>query len=199
MGKLLDSSINNTVWNKLYRRELFNSIKFPEGRNYEDIAIQHLLFHRASSVTVIEDIAYHYRAREGSIAHTYSAQNLLDYAVAYMDRFQFYSVLYEISHGKSLAEDMDNREREQLLKIVASGISRVWRWWYRCEKAEKAQNHSRIHELKQFTHDYFPLFGYPSWGKTLRILTFFMHYDSKLSFAVICFLNHLYRKINKLL
>lgn len=44
MENLLDSSIGNTVWNKLYRRELFASIHFQEGRNYEDIAIQHLLF-----------------------------------------------------------------------------------------------------------------------------------------------------------
>jgi len=199
MRKLLDSSINNTVWNKLYRRELFNTIRFPEDRNFEDIAIQHLLLHRASSITVIEDIAYHYRVREGSIAHTYSVQNLLDFAVAYMDRFQFYSALYENLHGKSSAGGMDNREREQLLKIVASGISRVWRWWYGCDEAKKAKDRSRIHELKQFTADHFPLFGYPSWEKELRISTFFMHYDSKWSFAVLFFLNHLYKKINKLL
>ena len=31
--------IDNVVWNKLYRAECFDRIRFPEGRDYEDIAV----------------------------------------------------------------------------------------------------------------------------------------------------------------
>ena len=197
-GKLIEGSINNTVWNKLYRRDLFTSIRFPKGRNYEDIAIQHLLFHQAQTITVIDDIEYHYRMRKDSIAHTYSAKNLLDYAHAYVDRYQFFSALKEASREDNPTENAENKVREQLLKIVAVGISRVWQWWYGCTKEEKAKNRAQIHALKQFTCDHLPLFGCQSWGKRLCILTFFMHYESKWSFAVLYFLNYIYLKKRKL-
>ena len=194
---LLAGSVNNAVWNKLYRRELFATIRFPEGRNYEDIAIQHLLFHKARSITVIGDTAYHYRVREGSIVHTCSARNLLDYADAYMDRFRFYSALDEASREDGSADGFEKKEK--LLRLAAFGISRVWRLWYGCTEEEKAQNRARIHELKQFTRNNLPLFGCRSWGKCLRISTFFMHYESKWSFAMLHMLNLLYRNIHKLL
>ena len=59
---------------------------------------------------------------------------------------------------------------------------------------EKAQNSACIRELKQFTRDNFPLFGCHSWEMNLRMSTFFMHYDSKLAFAVLYMVNQLYRK-----
>ena len=35
------TQISTCAWNKLYRRELFDGIRFPKGRNYEDKSIMH--------------------------------------------------------------------------------------------------------------------------------------------------------------
>lgn len=35
---------NNTVWDKVYKREVFNGVKFPEGRVFEDNGTAHLIF-----------------------------------------------------------------------------------------------------------------------------------------------------------
>ena len=34
---LADKKMRNYAWNKLYKRELFEEVRYPEGRNYEDI------------------------------------------------------------------------------------------------------------------------------------------------------------------
>lgn len=60
----------DVVWNKMYKRTLFEGISFPEGVSViEDISVQPLLFHRAKRVSVTEDILYNYVYREGSLSH----------------------------------------------------------------------------------------------------------------------------------
>lgn len=59
------------LWNKLYRRELFDDIRFPEGISVvEDIAVLPLLYHKAQRITVIKDSIYRYTYRDNSLAHT---------------------------------------------------------------------------------------------------------------------------------
>lgn len=56
--------LNNYVWNKLYYRRLFDEIRFPLGRNYEDVAIMYLIMHRLSTkVYVSDELLYHYRCQ----------------------------------------------------------------------------------------------------------------------------------------
>ena len=57
----------SSAWGKLFRRELFEGLRFPVGRIYEDEALAPILLHRASQVTVIHPRLYRYRMRDGSI------------------------------------------------------------------------------------------------------------------------------------
>lgn len=41
---LIDRDVQNYVWNKLYKRELFKEIRFPVGIVYDDINIMYELF-----------------------------------------------------------------------------------------------------------------------------------------------------------
>lgn len=65
---IVDSTIKNYVCNKLYRAELFSGLRFPEGKIYEDIAINYLLFDRAEHISVIPKTLYYYRMRSGSVS-----------------------------------------------------------------------------------------------------------------------------------
>lgn len=91
LNALLAEKINNNVWNKLYCRELFQSIHFPDGKNYEDITVIHSILYSAGEVAVIPMPEYHYRVRQESITKTYSASNLIDFADAYLCRNYFFS------------------------------------------------------------------------------------------------------------
>ena len=55
------------AWNKLYRKELFNNILYPEGFIYEDIATTYKIIWKSSTVYYLPKTLYYYRLRPGSI------------------------------------------------------------------------------------------------------------------------------------
>ncbi len=78
------------AWNKLFKKSLFDNIRFPEGRIHEDEFIAHRIISRTDAITVITDPLYHYRIREGSIMSAEKKQDLrhLDYVDAMYDRLE---------------------------------------------------------------------------------------------------------------
>lgn len=60
-------SLPITAWGKLYKRKLFEKIRFPKDRIYEDFGTIYKLFLKANHVTYINDIQYFYFQRSDSI------------------------------------------------------------------------------------------------------------------------------------
>lgn len=56
------------AWSKLYARELFDEIRFPEGLLSEDFFIMYKIFERADKIAYISDPVYHYIQRQNSIS-----------------------------------------------------------------------------------------------------------------------------------
>jgi len=63
-------AVNNSACNKLIRKELFDGIRFPVGKYYEDLAVIPILMYKADRVCKVNEPLYFYRQRSGSIAHT---------------------------------------------------------------------------------------------------------------------------------
>lgn len=66
------------AWNKLYKRELFETIHYPDGRVYEDIAVTHRFILAAKRVIILPDVLYYFRYRNDSISHRCSLKNKRD-------------------------------------------------------------------------------------------------------------------------
>ena len=75
---LAEGTINVSVWNKLYRKELWKEIRFPEGHNYEDIDTTYRIFDLCSRIYFLDEPLYLYRKRRGSITQTGSRKNMED-------------------------------------------------------------------------------------------------------------------------
>ena len=58
---------HSAVWNKLYHRTLFDSVRYPEGRLFEDTAVTHRVVYRANRILMLDEHLYNYRKREDSI------------------------------------------------------------------------------------------------------------------------------------
>lgn len=58
---------NASACNKLYKMELFENIRFPKGKKFEDMAIMPFLFDKAKRVSHIGVAKYNYIYRKGSI------------------------------------------------------------------------------------------------------------------------------------
>lgn len=73
------------VWNKLFPRKFFQDIRFPVGKNYEDIAVFLKLYHQAQSVIFLPGRKYHYVEREDSIV---AVKNIVrdDYILALQEQ-----------------------------------------------------------------------------------------------------------------
>ena len=58
------------AWNKLCKRELFDTIRFPVGRVMEDLGIAHKILFDAGQIVYSDEPLYYYYQRDSSILHT---------------------------------------------------------------------------------------------------------------------------------
>ena len=70
--------IETAVWNKLYRREIWEELRFPEGRIYEGTYIIYDIFDRAGLISVMDKELMMHRKRVGSICNSGSLKHILD-------------------------------------------------------------------------------------------------------------------------
>lgn len=77
-----DNLIHSYLWNKLWKKNLFDDLKFPDIK-YEDISIMCYLFYKAKKISIISDSLYYYRIRQTSIVRNYSISTQNDYVKAY--------------------------------------------------------------------------------------------------------------------
>lgn len=80
---VVDEQLNIAVWNKLYRTELWEDIRFPAGRVYEDWSVIFPIINKTTKVYAISDIVYLYRIRHGSISMTSDLKKYSDWTENY--------------------------------------------------------------------------------------------------------------------
>ena len=59
-----------SAWNKLYHRTLFENIRYPVGKYYEDIGTTYKLIDGCDNVSYLHAELYFYQIRVGSITHS---------------------------------------------------------------------------------------------------------------------------------
>lgn len=79
----------SVVCNKLYRKELWKDIYFPQGRLHEDMFVNYKVYARAQKVVLLPYGLYGYRIRPDSITMTMSQNDNLDFWEALIRREDF--------------------------------------------------------------------------------------------------------------
>lgn len=85
----VNRKIDTVVWNKIYKRELFNDITFPEGKIYEDGYVTYKLLYKASNIAHIDDELYYYFQRQDSISNLGFSENDVKSYDDWRDIFRF--------------------------------------------------------------------------------------------------------------
>ncbi|WP_314397630.1 glycosyltransferase family 2 protein [uncultured Gemella sp.] len=68
------------VTTKIFKTEVFNNVRFLEGRNYEDLEIMHRLFLNMKKVVGLDYFLYYYwKGNEGAITNTITMKNIQDH------------------------------------------------------------------------------------------------------------------------
>lgn len=88
------------LWNKLFKVYLFDDLHFPKGKTREDESIIHQLFYKARKTVFINKTLYYYFKRQGSIMHSNSFINELNYAEMQEERISFFhnNELFDLEH-----------------------------------------------------------------------------------------------------
>lgn len=81
------------AWNKLYRMDLFDGIRFPVGRLNEDEFTTPYLVEKTHVYASLEDPLYAYVQREGSIMHSSFSERIFDGLEALLFRLNHFSRL----------------------------------------------------------------------------------------------------------
>lgn len=89
-GTKNDFLLNSVIWNKLYKRFLFEKVHFPEGRLQEDEATVYKLLDQCRKVSILSEPLYYYvRHANSTMTSTYSVKRL-DGIEACFERYFYY-------------------------------------------------------------------------------------------------------------
>ena len=79
---LAEGRLNFSMWNRLYKRRLWEKVRFPDGLNFEDVDTSCRILDISTSVYVLDKPLYFHRVRWGSITNTASRKNYFDSEIA---------------------------------------------------------------------------------------------------------------------
>lgn len=117
LSLLYDDWTYVVAWNKLYKKSLFSSIRYPKGKIHEDEFAIHKIVFECEKISCIRDELYYYLQRDNSITGKINIKSL-DCVEAYIQRYNF---LKEKKHdgvaenALAVAKEFYNRLRIQTL------------------------------------------------------------------------------------
>lgn len=182
---VLERRVNNTAWNKFYRASLFETVRFPEGIIFEDIATTWRIFSNCEKLAYIPSCLIHYRKRENSLSNIRSLKSLTDYWIAFKERFDMLSPLSEAYYQRTLTD-------------CISAIGHTWRWFAALSPAEKRQAEPIIDEMQQFAAAHrSEILKNPFYSRLTRVFCACAGIRNHLFFRTLYAANSLYRVLHR--
>ena len=84
-----DRRFHGNAWNKLYARRLWDRVRFPVGRCYEDVHIMHEIYDLCERIAFVDEGLYYYFQRDGSIVHAAQLRPYLDFVHGALARYEY--------------------------------------------------------------------------------------------------------------
>ena len=88
------------AWNKIYRKQLWEEVRFPEGRLFEDVFTIPIVLQKARRILRSDKGLYYYCSRNGSISNTLTHKSVTDLLQANLH-------LYNITSGQAGLSEKD--------------------------------------------------------------------------------------------
>ena len=89
-GEEMLSTLNQPcATNRLYRAEIYRTLRFPEGRLYEDVFVYHKVLAQCKKMVLTGKVGYYYMIRTGSIMHASYDIRFTDIVDAIRDRYEW--------------------------------------------------------------------------------------------------------------
>ena len=87
---------------KLYKKELFDRIRFPKNKFHEDVWVAHHVMGKAQRIVFTDAVLYYYRYRNQSITSVYDSKRL-DELEGFKDKMNFFILNFPNSEYRNLS------------------------------------------------------------------------------------------------
>ena len=88
LERLFSDRLENYAWNKLYKRDCWKGVRFPKGKNFEDVLTIYKTFERSKRIAILDEAKYHYLRRDDSISGNKDFSNRMHIYEAFIDRYE---------------------------------------------------------------------------------------------------------------
>lgn len=179
---LKNDIMQSYLWDKLWRRELFDGQIFPTGRTFEDITVMHRLFMRAQRVVCLPEVKYHYLHHQGSIVDNKSLGNLMNYFCA--TRLRLDELCNQWPQFQQLLETQ--------CAVAAIGI---WAGYYSNPKEERMRYRNKLKNIAVFSQNHYKeALQHMKLGFTGRIILCLTPHATWWAFSLAAVCGWLYKK-----
>ena len=143
INAIMEHKLDNYVWNKLFRRELWANIQFPVGKIFEDAYTTYKIINNTSKVVKVQSDLYFYFQRSDSIANSIFTEKKLDHCDAlegmmnfickkYPEMVHIVSIKYFYVHFIYLLRIINNKKNikdyQQLIKKLRNNMIKNGRY-----------------------------------------------------------------------
>lgn len=157
------------AWNKIYKRRLFENLRYNEGMIYEDEFLAHRILYRCNKVSIINSSLYYYVQRKGSIVNSTFSSKKFDKVYAIKDRVDFLK-------DKGIVNLIDKAEKSFIDYFV-------WNYFVGYQRLENIE-----YELKRLKKEFNSVF--------YRILdNKFISLNEKITLFILYLFPYLYNKL----
>lgn len=132
------------AWNKLYSKNLFVDVQYPEGSIYEDEATTYKLFYKSLKVVFHNSVLYYYYQRSNSITNSHLEEKNL----VVFDRLEEIVEFYTYNSEPIL-------EKKAKIRLLKNGSIYYYRAKKEYKKNEDDLNGERIIELYKGKYEYY--------------------------------------------
>ena len=143
---LFNDYLTPCVWGKLYMRNLWTSVRCPEGMLFEDQFTTYKLIDQCNKIIYCTKPMYHYRKRAGSIGHSEFKRNTYDLYNAIHEEYEYIHTRYgqkvpnitvaritwEIVFVNMMiaAGYKDHKVKAEVQKFARKNLTKVWKCNY---------------------------------------------------------------------
>lgn len=127
-------------WNKLFKREIFDDIRYPLGKIHEDEYVIHRQFYNAKKLVKTNRKLYKYRKHKDSIMSSDNPKKKYDAYLGFIDRFYFFhqkhqfynalNVIYRILHFLRIREGNEKDEYDKITIKHFNSIKRKYFYYF---------------------------------------------------------------------
>ena len=179
---LQERDMDNALYDKLWKRELFQDILFPVGQTYEDLATVYRLFSKAARIVCLPEPKYHYRRRQNSITSDASLPNRMNHYLAARARYA------------DMAESWPEH-RELLEQRCVTAAIGIWSGYYHNPRVVRLQYISQLKEISQYAKPRIHLMlKQKSCGLAGRLILRLLPYHACWAFALAGAIGWLYQR-----